>query len=133
MLGWIVMAMLVAAGIAALARIIVNVRKIRAAPVDDWDAKIIERLRSAGADPFQPHEADFFFALPTEEACRAVRAVLESEGYVVDVKAAPEMPNLPFSLHARKAMRLSVPDMQDLSRRFRELAQASGGHYDGWS
>jgi hypothetical protein len=30
-------------------------------------------------------------------------------------------------------MRLSVPGMKELTVRFRELAKAHGGHYDGWS
>jgi hypothetical protein len=39
----------------------------------------------------------------------------------------------PFSLHAIKSMRLSVPGMHELTKRFGELAKANGGHYDGWS
>jgi hypothetical protein len=30
-------------------------------------------------------------------------------------------------------MRLSVPGMHELTKRFRELAKTNGGHYDGWS
>jgi hypothetical protein len=77
---------------------------------------------------------DFFMAMPTQAAGDAVAAVLEAEGYGVDVHAAPDNPaDHPFSLHATKSMRLSVPGMHELTRRFQELAKTNGGHYDGWS
>jgi hypothetical protein len=37
-----------------------------------------------------------------------------------------------YSLQARKHLRISVSEMQDLSKRFRALAQQYGGYYDGW-
>lgn len=123
----------VVAGIAALARIYANVRKLRKAEASDWDSQMIARLRAQGSDPFQPYEVDFFFALPSEAACREVRQQLEAEGFEVDLKPVPESAEQPFSLHASKALRLSVPDMRDLTRRFGELASAKGGRYDGWA
>jgi hypothetical protein len=124
---------LVAAGLVALARIYVKVRAVRKLAQDDWDSRTIDRLRKAGSDPFKPHDVDFFFALPSEEATRAVNAQLEVEGFAVDIKAVPDTTELPYSLHARKSMRLSVPDMRELSRRFGALAEAQGGRYDGWA
>jgi hypothetical protein len=100
----------------------------------DWDERLIERLRKSGSDPFQPHDVDFFMAMPTEAAGRAVAVILEAEGYHVDVKPAPDNPgDHPFSLHARRSMRLSVPGMRELTKRFQAMAKAQGGHYDGWS
>jgi hypothetical protein len=32
-----------------------------------------------------------------------------------------------------KALRLSVPDMQELSRRMTDAAKLRGGSYDGWA
>lgn len=64
---------------------------------------------------------------------RAINALLEAEGYTVNIKAVPENVDHPFSLHARKSMRLSVPDMRELSQRFTALAVAQGGRYDGWA
>ena len=40
---------------------------------------------------------------------------------------------LRYSLHARKSMQLTVPDMQSLSRRLTDTATALGGRYDGWA
>jgi hypothetical protein len=121
------------AGAAVLIRIYFNLRKLRAPANNDWDARQIAQLRARGSDPFQSHEVDFFFGLPNSSACDAVRRQLELEGFVVDAKAVPEAVDQVFSLHASKSMRLSVPDMQDLSRRFGELARAHGGRYDGWT
>jgi len=120
-------------GLIAAWRIWQNLQKLRQRQNDSWDARLIDQLRKRGSDPFKPHDVDFFFALPNELACRAVHAQLETEGYAVDIKAVPESPDFVFSLHARKSMRLSVPDMQDISRRFSTLATANGGRYDGWA
>jgi hypothetical protein len=125
--------LVIGAGAAVVARIFVKVRKLRNAERDDWDSRAIDRLRKQGSDPFKPHEVDFFFALPDENATRVVNAHLESEGYAIDVKAVPENTDFPYSLHARKSMRLSVPEMRMLSRRFTELADANAGRYDGWA
>jgi hypothetical protein len=121
------------AGAAVLLRIYFNLRKLRAPANDDWDARQIAMLRSRGSDPFQCHDVDFFFGMPSSAACEAVRRQLELEGFAVDAKPVPEAVDQIFSLHACKSMRLSVPDMQDLSRRFGELARTHGGRYDGWT
>ena len=71
--------LLVVAGAVALGRIYYGIRKAKEKTEKDWDAKLIERLRMSGSDPFQPHEVDFFMALPSEAAGQAVAAILESE------------------------------------------------------
>jgi len=129
---WLIL-LLVVAGAAVLYRIYVGVRKSRTAVSHDWDAKQIEQLRAQGSDPFQPHLVDFFFALPSESACDAVRRQLEFDGFTVDSRALSDPVDHPYSLHASKSLRLSVPDMRDLSRRFGALAEAQGGRYDGWT
>ena len=131
-MNWLLILLIVVA-LGVLVRIYMKVRQLRDVPQEDWDAKTIERLRRQGSDPFKAHEVDFFFGLPNESATRIVNAQLEAEGYAVDVKAVPENTDFPYSLHARKSMRLSVPDMRETSRRFGALAQANGGHYDGWA
>lgn len=132
MIWLLIILILVAFGV--LLRIYFNLRKVRAASMrDDWDAKQISQLRSLGSDPFQPHQVDFFFGLPSEAACEGLRRDLEGEGFTIDVKPVPQAVDQPFSLHASKSMRLSVPDMQALSRRFTELAASHGGQYDGWA
>ena len=131
--GWLLIVLAVAAA-GLLARIYVKLRDIRTASTrDDWDAKQIALLRSRGSDPFQPHDVDFFFGMPNEAACESVRRQLEAEGFTVDTKPVPEGVDQVISLHARKALRLSVPDMHQFGSRFRELAGAHGGRYDGWS
>jgi hypothetical protein len=125
---------LVVAGAVAVGRIYYGIRQAKEKVEKDWDARLIERLRKSGSDPFQPHEVDFFMALPSEAAGHAVAAILESEGYRVDVKPAPDNPvDHPFSLHASKSLRLSVPGMRELTAHFQQLARTQGGHYDGWS
>jgi Regulator of ribonuclease activity B len=131
-MNWILIA-LVVAGIAAVVRIYFSLQKLRGDRADDWDAKMIERVRSQGADPFKPQEVDFFFALPDMSACDAVSSALHAEEFAVDIKPVADSSAHPFSLHASKALRLAVPDMQEKSRRFRELAAAHGGRYDGWA
>ena len=58
---------------------------------------------------------------------------MRTEGFDADVHDSPDSGDYRFSLHAHKSMQLTVPDMQDLSRRLTDEATARGGRYDGWS
>jgi hypothetical protein len=126
--------MIVLVGVAALSllRIIMQIRKATTPVDNDWDSRFIGQLRKAGITPFEEYPVDFFFTLPTTAACDEVQALLEPEGYGCDSK--PEIEGgTGFSLHAQKATRLIVPDMQALTARFRALAEEKGGSYDGWA
>ena len=122
--------------IAALALIAVRIyAKLRAAQksrAESWDEQVIMRLRSQGYAPFNDYRVDFFLALPDEAACQGARARLEPE-FSVDVKTLENDPELNYSLHATKTMRLVVPDMQEISRRLTAVATEFRGRYDGWA
>ena len=125
---------LVAAAALALARIFFSLKKLRdARTTDDWDTKAFDRLRAQGLDPFQPHDVDFFLALPSDSAGNAVMSRLEADGYAVHVKVVPDIADLPISLRATRSMRLSLPEMKAASARFAALAREQGGRYDGWA
>jgi hypothetical protein len=127
---WLLLVVL--AGAAVIYRIWSSAKKNREVHDTGWDEKLIAQLRKRGQDPFQPHDVDFFFALPDETACANVNRQLEAEGFRVDVKAVPDNPEFPFSLHATRNMRVHAPEMKEFSRRFNELAIANKGRYDGW-
>jgi len=120
-------------GVIAGFRIWQNLQKLRSRKNDSWDAQLIDQLRKRGSDPFKPHDVDFFLAFPGKESADGVAAQLASEGFKTDVVDTPENGELRFSLHAHKSMQLTVPDMQELSRRLSDTAKARGGRYDGWS
>ena len=130
-MSWLVV-LVVLAGVAAIYKGYTTLKKGRELHDSDWDNKLIAELRKRGQDPFQPHDVDFFFALPNEAACAAINRQLESEGYRVDIKAVPENTEFPFSLHATKNMRVHGPEMKELSRRYSALAKVNLGRYDGW-
>lgn len=120
-------------GALAVLRIWQNLNKLRQQKNDSWDARLIDQLRKRGSDPFKPHDVDFFLAFPSHEAAADLAGQLNSEGFRTDVTDTPDNGELRFSLHAHKSMQLTVPDMQDLSRRLTDAATARGGRYDGWS
>ena len=62
----------------------------------------------------------------------AALLALEAEGFRVDVKAVPDDKEFPFSLHATKNMRVHALEMKEYTRRFKLLATAHAGRYDGW-
>ena len=132
MFSWLLLALVIFAAAAVVFRAYTTMKRGREVHGANWDAKQIAELRKRGQDPFQPHDVNFFFALPNENACAAVNRQLETEGFTVDVKAVPDDKEYPYSLHASKNMRLLAPDMQQLSRRFNALAAANQGRYDGW-
>lgn len=132
MMKFLIVAIILGA-IVSFVRIFTNLRKLREQRGDSFDAKLIERLRLTGSDPFKPHDVDFFFAMPNERAAQAVIERLVADGFTADYKRLEDHGEQPFSVHASKQMRLSVPDMQDTSRRFGALADQHGGRYDGWA
>ena len=130
MVKWLLTLILAALALAAL-RIYLTMRRRRAERREDFDAKLIRQLREKGLDPFQPHELDFFMALPDEASAQMVSQQLAAEGFIIDVHPMKGAGS-GVSLHARKSMRLSVEEISTLSTRFAALAQQLGGHYDGW-
>jgi|SRR6185437_879878 len=129
----IVILFVVAVGIIVV-RVYFNMRRLRQAnSTESWDEKVIAGLRARGYAPFNAYPVDFFLALPDEAAVQGVRGRLESEGFGVDVKPLQNDPELNFSLHATKTMKLIVPDMQELGRRMTALATEFRGRYDGWA
>lgn len=128
---WVLLLLVVAALLAAV-RIYVGIRRGRGAAHDDWDERLVQNLRAAGGNAFTPYEVDFFFNLPDEATCKALGDTLGREGFAVDTRVMGGEGASGFSLHASKAVRVSVSEMQDYSKRFRALAEQHGGHYDGW-
>lgn len=129
---WIMVLLLLGAAI-AIARIVLQLRKLKDRGNDDWDAKLIERLRRSGVDPFSPQELDFFIGMPDESSAQRIAQRLGAEGFQVDVRAVADSASHPYSVHAMKAMPLSVTEVRAVSTRLREFAEASGGRYDGWA
>jgi hypothetical protein len=117
-----------------VARVYFNMRKVKQAnSSESLDEKVIAGLRQRGYAPFNPYPVDFFLALPDEAAVQGVRSRLETDGFAVDVKPLENDPELNFSLHATKTMRLIVPDMQELGRKLTAIATEFRGRYDGWA
>ncbi|MBV8143872.1 MAG: ribonuclease E inhibitor RraB [Gammaproteobacteria bacterium] len=130
-MSWFVLLLAAALVLIAL-RVYFKLRAARKLRAESWDEQVIGRLRSQGYVPFNDYRVDFFLALPNESACQGARARLEPE-FSVDVKPLTDDPELAFSLHASKTMRLVVPDMQEMTRRLTALATELHGRYDGWA
>ncbi|HUE47902.1 MAG TPA: ribonuclease E inhibitor RraB [Steroidobacteraceae bacterium] len=130
-MAWFFVLLVAALGLIVV-RVYMKLRAARSSRAASWDEQVIGRLRSQGYAPFNDYPVDFFLALPDEAACQAARRRLEPE-FRVDVKPLENDPELLYSLHATKTMRLIVPDMQDISRRLGALAAEYHGRYDGWA
>ena len=131
-MNWTYLVLMFAAAVAAL-RVIMVIRRVRGQHAEGWDERLVKRVRAQGGDPFKPVEVDFFFDLPTNEACSSLRDELVPEGFAVDFRPMDAAMGADFTLHARKALRISVPEMQGQSQRFEALAIKHGGRYDGWA
>jgi len=131
-MNWTYVVLIFAASVAAL-RVVAVIRRVRGQQAEGWDERLVKRVRAQGGDPFKPIEVDFFFDLPSSEACDSVRDELVTEGFVVDFRPMDAAMGKDFTLHARKAMRMSVTDMQGWSQRFEALARKHGGQYDSWA
>jgi hypothetical protein len=120
-------------GVVAGWRIWQNLQKLRRQQNDSWDKRLIDQLRKRGSDPFKPHDVDFFLAFPSSDAAEQLSAQMRGEGFDAEVRDTPDNGDLRWVVHAHKSMQLTVPDMQELSRKLTEAATAKGGRYDGWS
>ncbi len=124
-----------------MVRLYFVMRRLRPAHQDTWDEKMVERLRARGFAPFNEYPVAFFLALPDEASCSAVRARLEPDGFLIDIKPmttklfgqSESQDSLPLGLHATKTMRLLIADVSELSRRMTEIAAEFHGRYDGWA
>jgi hypothetical protein len=125
--------LLVLAALVAALRVYLAVKRMRAGQQDDWDERLVKNLRAQGGNPFANHEVDFFFDLADQAACEQLAGELRAEGFVVDYKDIEADRGSGCSLHAAKSIRISVPDMQALTLRFKALALRHGGRYDGWA
>ncbi len=125
--------LLAGAAVIAVLRIYFTVRKLKGQQADDWDERLVKNLRAQGGDMFSPHEVDFFFDLPDEPACEKVAALLRARDYVVDYRRVDADRGDRYTLHALRSLRVSVPDMQALTRELSALAVHHGGRYDGWA
>ena len=125
--------LLVLAALVALLRVYMTVRRMRQQAKEDWDERLVKNLRTQGGDPFKPIEVDFFFDLPDQGACEQVAALMGSRDYTVDFRRVDPERGDRFTLHALRSMRISVPEMQALTREWAALAGQHGGRYDGWA
>jgi hypothetical protein len=132
MVNWAYLVLFLAAAV-AVGRIYAVLKRVRNQRANDWDEQLVKNLRAQGGDPFQAIEVDFFFGAPTAEQGESLAAVLRPEGFAVDVKHMQTEGAEGYSVHALKALRVTVPEMQGHSARFRILAQAHGCSYDGWA
>lgn len=114
----------------SLFRIISQWRSFARRPTSDWDEQFILQLRKAGVNAFEDQLIDFFFTLPTTQACEELRFALAADGFSV---ASQTQVETGVSLQLHKTMRLNVPEMQAMTARLRPLAEERGGTYDSWA
>lgn len=129
---WFVIFLIAGAAIAVW-RIVYQIRRASRVQFDDWDTKLIEKLRRSGVDPFQPVDVDFFMALPSRVVADTVAEYLQAEGFTVDIRKLADSVDHPWSVHALKSMSLNVHAVREVSTRMRVIAAETGGRYDGWA
>ena len=117
----------------ALLRVFFVMRRMQQQRGDDWDAQLVRNYRAQGGQGFQPVDIAFFFGVSDASACESLATALRADGCSVDFKAATSEGASGYSLHAGKALRVSVETMRDHSRRYRQLARQHGASYDGWA
>jgi hypothetical protein len=125
--------LMVLAATVAVVRVYFAVRRLSAKRKEDWDERLVKNLRAQGGDLFSPYEVDFFFDLPDQAACEQLGALLKAREFTVDYRQVDADRGDRFTLHALKSLRISVPDMQALTREFKQLAAQYSGRYDGWA
>lgn len=129
---WIYGLLFVAAAVAVY-RVYGAIQRLRSQREDDWDEQLVKNLRAQGGDAFRPYEIDFFFGVPDEAACQQMAVALRGDGCEADFRPAETEGATGYTLHASKLLRVSVPEMQAHSKRYRQLALSHNSSYDGWA
>lgn len=96
----------------------------------DVDANTLSELAEAGSDLSQPHEMEFFFYLPTEQAAQAVAETLRQDGFTIRLESVD--PDHDWLCLGSREMTPALAELQRLRTRFTSLAESHGGAYDGW-
>ena len=131
-MSWLYALLLIAAGLAGW-RIYAKLVAMRAQHDDDWDEQLVKNWRAQGGNAFNSYEIDFFFGVPDQAACEQLSQALQADGCTVDFRPATSEGATGYTLHAMKLMRVSVPEMQAHSARYRNLAAPHAASYDGWA
>lgn len=84
------------------------------------DGKTSAQLAKAGSDLKKPHDIDFFFYFPTQDAAEKAAPKLMALGLATKIDRAVNGPN--WVLHANKRMIPSEVELQKLRRMFDEIA-----------
>lgn len=96
----------------------------------DVDRNTLSELADAGSDLSLPHEMEFFFYLPTEQAAQSVAETLRREGFAIRLEAVD--PGHDWLCLGTREMTPAHDELQRLRTRFTTLAESHGGAYDGW-
>jgi hypothetical protein len=123
-----------AAGVLAVVRIWLNVKKSRAAhDRGDFDERLVARLRAEGSDPFKPHDIDFFLAFGDPATASSVCAELRARGFAVDLQTTADASDFPHTVHVTRSLPLAVSEIKPICNDLDALARARGGRFDGWT
>ncbi|HKX30484.1 MAG TPA: ribonuclease E inhibitor RraB [Blastocatellia bacterium] len=96
----------------------------------DGDQQILDQLRAAGSNLNKPHAMEFYIYLPTRESAERVATEIESEGFQVEVKRAPQ--GAAWLCFVTRRMVPERAKIAAIGKRFNALARRFDGEYDGW-
>jgi hypothetical protein len=96
----------------------------------DPDEDVIGQLRAAGADLSKPAHTLFYIYVVTEEGAKRVAGAVGDTGLQAEVRPAALGRGWLCLLQGQLVP--SLDDMKKYRSRFKRLAIAEGGEYDGW-
>ena len=97
----------------------------------DPDAKVMWHLIQHGSDLAKEHEPDFSFSASREKDAQDIAKELSGMTLKVTIYG-PNKENPGFEVVGVKKMKLDLPTMQNLSKKFEEIANSYNGEYLGW-
>ena len=98
---------------------------------EQWDARVIENLVSAGSNVSNLHNIDFFMFVPTERKAKAAAADMEQLGYTIS-SIDHVTGESQWQIHATREMVPQLDAMTATTRALEAVATKHGGDYDGW-
>ena len=124
------LALLLVLGLIGLALLLNGSTRLRLLHPGDPDQATLAELSEAGSDLHRIHNIEFFLYLPTQGAAEEVAAVLERDGFRIELAAGE--PSGQWLCRASRPMRPELLELRRMRERLGELARVRSGAYDGW-
>ena len=99
---------------------------------DDDNGEVLRRMEGHGDDLTKARNIDFSVVFPSESTAEGFAEHFRAQGFTVSAYFVEEMKEFPWNVNVVKHMVPSHKEIGDFESLLQGVADAIGGHNDGW-